>query len=151
MTNSIFGFGKPEDSPGFLLWQTTIIWQRLIKKSLESYDISHAQFVILAVTLWLESKKCDVSQSMIIDHSKLDKMAVSKSLRNLVTKGYVKRAEHKVDTRAKSVCLTKEGKKFISKLVPIIEKIDSEFFGVLKKENQSELTYILEALVIEKH
>ena len=38
MTNSPFGFDAPEDSPGFLLWQTTISWQRMIKQALELYD-----------------------------------------------------------------------------------------------------------------
>ncbi len=54
--NSTFGFDKPEDSPGFLLWQTTITWQRLIKKALEFSGISHPQFVILAITLWFENQ-----------------------------------------------------------------------------------------------
>jgi len=41
-----------EDSPGLLLWQTTIFWQRMIKKALEPYGISHAQFVIMVILLW---------------------------------------------------------------------------------------------------
>jgi hypothetical protein len=32
---SAFGFEVPEASPGFLLWQTTTAWQRLIKKMLD--------------------------------------------------------------------------------------------------------------------
>ena len=30
MSKAPFGFDKPEDSPGFVLWQTTTTWQRLI-------------------------------------------------------------------------------------------------------------------------
>jgi MarR family transcriptional regulator, organic hydroperoxide resistance regulator len=48
MSNLPFGFDRPEDSHGFLLWQTTMIWQRQIKQALEPYNISHAQFVIMA-------------------------------------------------------------------------------------------------------
>lgn len=96
-----------EDSPGFLLWQTTIIWQRLIKKALDFYNISHAQFVTLTITLWFERNNQVVSQSLIIRQSKLDKMTASKALKKLVTESYVKRLEHKEDTRAKSVLLTK--------------------------------------------
>ena len=147
MTNSAFGFDKPEDSPGFLLWQTTITWQRLIKKTLDPYNISHAQFVILAITLWFESKNHEVSQSLIIRQSKLDKMTVSKSLKNLVTAGYAKRIEHKIDTRAKSVHLTKKGKEFISNLIPVIEKIDEDFFGTIKKTEQRSLIHTLNSLV----
>lgn len=147
MTNSVFGFEQPEDSPGFLLWQTTITWQRLIKKALDPYDISHAQFVILAITLWFESKNQEVSQSLIIRQSKLDKMTVSKALKKLVAEGYVKRLEHKEDTRAKSVHLTNSGKELVSKLIPIVEKIDEDFFGVVKKTERLSLINVLNNLV----
>lgn len=147
MDNSVFGFDQPEDSPGFLLWQTTITWQRLIKKALDPFQISHAQFVILAITMWFESNNQDVSQSSIIRQSKLDKMTVSKSLKKLVAEGYVKRMEHKEDTRAKAVLLTNKGKVLIAKLVPIVEKIDDEFFSSIKKSSRLALINILNDLV----
>ena len=148
MTSKSFGFDKPEDSPGFLLWQTTITWQRLIKKALDQYDISHAQFVILAITLWFDSQNQEISQSLIIQQSKLDKMTVSKALKKLVTQGFVKRLEHSQDTRAKSVQLTKKGKEIAAKLVPIVEKIDETFFGTIKKSDQQTLIRILNQLVL---
>jgi DNA-binding MarR family transcriptional regulator len=147
MTNSAFGFDKPEDSPGFLLWQTTITWQRLIKKALDAQHISHPQFVILAVTLWFENKGEEVPQSLIIRQSKLDKMTVSQSLKKLVIDGYVKRIEHEEDTRAKSVILTNKGMALITKLIPIVEKIDADFFGTIKKNDQQLLINMLNNLV----
>jgi len=144
---SVFTVDKPEESLGFLLWQTTMTWQRLIKKALDSHHISHAQFVILAITLWFESKNYEVSQSLIIRQSKLDKMTVSKSFKKLVIEGYVKRIEHKHDTRAKAVFLTKKGRELISKLIPIVEKIDADYFGILKKTDQHSLMAILNNLI----
>ena len=73
---SAFGFEAPEDSPGFLLWQTTITWQRLIKKALEAHDVSHAQFVVMAVLLWFEEHQEDPTQIAIARLSKLDQMTV---------------------------------------------------------------------------
>lgn len=147
MADPTFGFEKPEHSPGFLLWQTMVTWQRRIKKALDPYDISHAQFVILANVLWFEGVKKTPTQIIIVRSTKLDKMTVSKSLKKLVTQGLIKRAEHKDDTRAKSVHLTTEGKAMASKLVPIVEKIDEEFFGVMSRTNQQSLINILADLV----
>jgi MarR family transcriptional regulator, organic hydroperoxide resistance regulator len=147
MTDPTFGFEKPEHSPGFLLWQTMVTWQRRIKKALDPYDISHAQFVILANVLWFEGVKQTPMQILIVRSTKLDKMTVSKSLKKLVTQGFVKRAEHKEDTRAKSVHLTTEGKIMASKLVRIVEKIDEEFFGRMSRRNQQSLINILADLV----
>lgn len=147
MADPAFGFEKPEHSPGFLLWQTMVTWQRRIKKALDSYDISHAQFVILANVLWFEGVKQTPTQILIVRSTKLDKMTVSKSLKKLAAQGLIKRAEHKDDTRAKSVHLTTEGKAMASKLVPIVEKIDEEFFGVMDRTNQQSLINILADLV----
>ncbi len=147
MKDKIFSFDQPEDSPGFLLWQTTITWQRQIKKALDPYNISHAQFVIMAVTLWFENNHRDVTQIMIIKQSKLDKMTVSKSLKKLVSDELVKRTEDKSDSRAKAVFLTKKGRNLISKLVPIVERIDNAFFGVVKKSDQQTLIAILNNVV----
>ncbi len=147
MTNLPFGFDKPEDSPGFLLWQTTITWQRLIKKALEPYDISHAQFVIMAILLWFGEHHYDTTQVLIVNASKLDKMTVSKSLKKLAAEELVNRVEHETDTRAKSVTLTDKGKNLVCKLVPIVEQIDAEFFGKALKKDQQSLIQILNKLV----
>jgi DNA-binding MarR family transcriptional regulator len=56
------------------------------------------------------------------------------------------RCESKSDTRAKWVSLTLKGKKLIQKLVPIVEKIDEEFFGGLSQKDQSILIQTLNRL-----
>lgn len=150
MVNLPFGFEKPEDSPGFLLWQTTMVWQRLIKQALEPYDISHAQFVILATLLWFEAHSYDTTQILIAQWSKLDKMTVSKSLKILVSEGLVHRMEHKKDTRAKSVSLTEKGKTLVHKLVPIVEKMDATFFGRMPDQEQKSLITILNQLTMDE-
>ncbi|MBI2707478.1 MAG: winged helix-turn-helix transcriptional regulator [Proteobacteria bacterium] len=147
LKNSSFGFEAPEDSPGFLLWQTTITWQRLIKKALDAYDISHAQFVIMAVLLWFEEHQERPTQIAIARLSKLDKMTVSKSLKKLVSLGYMSREESQQDTRAKCVRLTLAGKDLASRLVPVVEKIDETFFGALDQNEQKTLIRSLNKLV----
>lgn len=151
MRNPPFGFDAPKDSPGFLLWQTTISWQRMIKKALEPYDISHAQFVIMAILLWLHGQKREVTQIDIVTMSKLDKMTVSKSLKKLVGMDLVARHENQEDTRAKSVQLTKSGVALAGKLVPIVEGVDEDFFGELPKKQEKDLSVILQKLTVHSY
>lgn len=146
MHNLPFGFDRPEDSPGFLLWQTTMIWQRQIKKALEPYDISHAQFVIMATLLWFDAHDYDTTQVSIVMQTKLDKMTVSKSLKRLVSLGFVDRIEHQTDTRAKNVTLTDKGKEMVGTLVPIVEGVDAKFFDRVSKADQQQLIKILSQL-----
>lgn len=147
MSNLPFGFDKPEDSPGFLLWQTTTIWQRQIKKALEQYNISHAQFVIMATLMCFKAHGYDTTQILIVHWSKLDKMTVSKSLKKLVQMELVNRIEHQADTRAKSVSLTEKGKEMVCTLVPIVEGIDNTFFGKTSVSEQKSLIHILAKLI----
>lgn len=147
MINLPFEFDKHEDSPGFLLWQTTMIWQRLIRKALETYDLSHAQFVIMATLLWFEAHNYDTTQVCLINWSKLDKMTVSNSLKKLANRGLVNRLEHKKDTRAKSVFLTEKGRKLVYQLIPLVEGVDSTFFSKASSQEQKNLIQILSKLV----
>lgn len=144
--SSTFGFEKPEDSPGLLLWQATVTWQRLIKKVLDPYSLTHSQFVIMAILLWFEEHQEKPTQIAISRLSKLEKMTVSKSLKQLAAQGYISRQESQKDTRAKWVTLTPQGKELITKLVPRIEKTDADFFGGLNTADQKLLVHILNQL-----
>ena len=148
--NPPFGFNSPDHSPGFLLWQTTTGWHRLVKKALEQYQVSHAQFVIMAILLWWKGKKTDVTQVDLVKMSKLDKMTISKSLKKLVENDLVIRHEYTEDTRAKTVYLTKTGIHLVKKLVPIVESIDAKFFGQLKRTDQTNLIKVLQKLSKDK-
>lgn len=147
MNNLPFGFERPEDSPGFLLWQTTMIWQRQIKKALEPYGISHAQFVILACLMWFEAHGHETTQALVSAVTQLDKMTVSKSLKYLTLHRHVHRAQHKSDTRAKSVTLTEQGKILMRILVRLVEGIDNTFFGQASESEQEQLIRILRELI----
>ncbi|MDQ5890942.1 MAG: MarR family transcriptional regulator, organic hydroperoxide resistance regulator [Candidatus Dependentiae bacterium] len=151
MPDSTFGFEKPEQSAGFLLWQTTTIWQRLIREALEPYNIIHPQFVVMAILLWFREHNQETNQITIANWSKLDKMTVSRSLKKLADSGFVVRSEHDKDPRAKSVQLTDAGCAFIKTLVPIIENIDAQFFGRLTSTNEQCLVAILDTLTGFSH
>jgi DNA-binding MarR family transcriptional regulator len=130
--DNTFSVSKAEDSPGFLLWQVTTLWQREIKKALQPFDLTHSQFVLLASIHWLTLMKKEVTQIVLSEHSKIDPMTTSQVLRTLATKGIVTRAEHVTDTRAKTVVLTEKGKKLVKPAVAAIEKCDRAFFSPLR-------------------
>jgi len=139
---SAFFVERPEDSLGFLLWKNTTIWQRNIKASLASFDISHAQFVIMAAARWFFESKKEPTQVAIANLTGLDKMTISKSLKKLASLGIVSRSEDVRDTRAKTVILTAKGNQLIVKLVSLVEGVDRQFFGVLLDKEQKMLNQI---------
>ncbi|PHQ82097.1 MAG: MarR family transcriptional regulator [Coxiella sp. (in: Bacteria)] len=147
MSSSSFGFETPEDSPGFLLWQTTVLWQRAIKKALDVYHIAHAQFVVLANTLWFEEHQQTPTQIMIVRMSKLDKMTVSKALKKLVNDGLVGRVENSLDTRAKSISLTPQGKQLTITLIARVEAVDETYFSGISTQERQQLLGLFSKLI----
>ena len=147
MTESSFGYEKPEYSPGLLLWQTTTLWQKQIKVELDQHGMTHSQFVVLAVANWFCEHKVEATQVDIADLSKMEKMTVSKALRELTQHGFVKRREHKTDTRAKVVQITSKGAKKAKKLIPLIEFIDKQFFSCLGEQGRKSIISSFRSLV----
>lgn len=134
--DSIFSVESPNESPGFLLWQVTHLWQRQINAVLETVDLTHMQFVLLASLKWLNAHQPSVTQVDIATHAKIDKMMTSNVLRTLQSKGLLMRTEHPTDTRAKVVTITQAGELLIAKAVKLVEDTDRRFFKDASQLNQ---------------
>jgi len=125
-----FSFKRPEDSPGFLLWQITNQWQRQQRQALAKLGLTHPQFVVLAGVLWLSSLPDNtVTQKQVSDLSKIDKMSMSDLVAILLKKKLIKRMPHHKDKRAYSLILTDKGKSLVLEAVPVVEGIDAKFFS----------------------
>jgi DNA-binding MarR family transcriptional regulator len=125
-----FHFKSPNDSPGYLLGQLTMLWQRKQKKVLDPLDLTQTQFVLLAALGWLSKKNNAVTQVDIANQSNADRMMVSKVLRTLEDKGFITRKEHETDTRAKTIGLTTNGEVVLQKALIEIENADLDFFAM---------------------
>lgn len=126
-----FHFKSPNDSPGYLLGQLMILWQRKQKRVLDPLDLTQTQFVLLAALAWLSRESDAVTQIDIANQGNADRMMVSKVLRTLEEKKFITRHEHPTDTRAKTIRLTAEGEIVFRKALIAIENADVEFFAAL--------------------
>ncbi|WP_024479273.1 MarR family winged helix-turn-helix transcriptional regulator [Cellulophaga baltica] len=126
-----FKFKSPNESPGFLLGQVTLLWQRKHKKVLDPLNLTQTQFVLLTALGWLSREKDNVTQVDIANQGNADRMMVSKVLRTLEEKEFISRQEHPTDTRAKVIKLTNEGAKVLQKALTLIENADIDFFSAL--------------------
>lgn len=129
-----FHFKSPQDSPGYLLGQLTMLWHRKQKKVLDPLDLTQTQFVLLAALGWLSKNNNAVTQVDIANQSNADRMMVSKVLRTLAEKGFITRQEHETDTRAKTIRLTDTGEIVLQKAIIEIENADLDFFSILQEK-----------------
>lgn len=126
-----FHFKRPEDSPGYLLGQLTMLWQRKQKRVLDPLDLTHTQFALLCALAWLSRESDKVTQVDIANQGNADRMMVSKVLRTLEEKKFITRHDHPTDTRAKAIKLTQEGEMVLQKAIISVESADLDFFSSL--------------------
>lgn len=127
----IFEVEHAEDSPGFLLWQVSSLWQRQINAGLKPFGLTHAQFVLLASLAWLVGDERSLTQVDLANHAKMDVMMTSNVLRTLEEKDLILRKAHPTDTRAKSLSITDKGLELAGQAVRAVEEIDGDFFRPL--------------------
>ena len=82
-------YKKPEDSPGFLLWQVTNSWQRLMRRVLKEIGLTHVQFVLLTAVEWLNNAKIPATQKEVSRFANTDVMMTSQVIRALERKGLI--------------------------------------------------------------
>lgn len=117
-----------EKSTGLIFWQVSTLWQRAVKETLRQFDLTHTQYVILAVIAELSEADGEITQKNISDFSTIDPMTVSSTLRLLEKKELTQRIQSETDSRANSICNTQRGQAVLKKAVNAVEAVDNSFF-----------------------
>ena len=138
---------KPEQSPGFLLWQISTSWRTAIESVLKPMNLTHPQFVVLATLGWLTQNGERVTQAAVGKMAKLDPNTISQIMRGLELKKWIKRKQS-ADVRAKNPLLTLQGTEILKKALPVVEKADSQFFNVLNAKEMTAMLALFQKLTV---
>lgn len=123
-------YADPSESPGLALWHVTNAWQRAIRQTLARFDLTHAQFVLLATLTWMD-RSTPITQSELAAHAGTDVMMTSQVLRALESKDLVERSKHPTDGRARALSPTPAGRSLASLANLAVESADRAYFAVL--------------------
>jgi len=145
--DSPFRHARADDSPGFLLWKLTALWQQRLALVLGGHRITQTQYAILASLRWFEEQAEPPTQAHLVEHTRVDKMTLSKALRRLEAARLVKRAPSREDSRAMQVAFTAKGRKLIQQAVRDIEEADAQFFGRLGVQDLAVYQALTAALI----
>ena len=126
---TVFIYSLPEDSSGFLLWQVSNLRHKLINVELQKLDLTYVQFIIMSSLLWLNQRNGNINQITLVKFAKLDKSMTSSVLKTLIEKQLIGRVEDKIDTRAKLIYVTENGKQKLKEALKIAYDFDLKFFG----------------------
>ncbi|MEQ1733869.1 MAG: MarR family winged helix-turn-helix transcriptional regulator [Bacteroidia bacterium] len=125
------------ESSFMLLSQITNLWQADISAELKEHHLTLTEFTILSSVYWLAQQKSEVTQVNVCTHSNTKAMNASIILRKLQALGFLKRKEHSIDTRAKTISLTPKGADIIKNILIEVNLINNRFFSISKNKEES--------------
>ncbi len=128
--NTRFAAG-PSESPGLLLWRTTMRWQRVMTATLAPLDLTHVQFVLLASAMWLGRNGEPPNQVQLAAQAGTDVKMTSDVIARLEAKGLITREADPRDSRAKVIRVTATGADAAQRAIVAVEAADGAFFGAV--------------------
>ncbi|EKQ51323.1 MAG: transcriptional regulator [Clostridium sp. Maddingley MBC34-26] len=123
-----------EASTGLLFIRVYNKWHTVITRELRKLGITHPQFVVLTTLNFLSQSDENVTQASIAKMADMDVMSVSQIIKGLEKNEFIKRTTNPNDSRANAVTLLPKGQEMVRASLPIVERTDDEFFGVLKEK-----------------
>lgn len=120
--------GGPSESPGLLLWRTTMRWQRVMTAALAPLDLTHVQFVLLASAMWLGRNGEPPNQVQLAAQAGTEVKMTSDVVARLEAKGLIARETDPQDSRAKVIRITATGTAAVQKAIVAVEAADAAFF-----------------------
>jgi DNA-binding MarR family transcriptional regulator len=125
--------GRPEESPGFLLWQLANAWQRQMRIVLSPLGLTYVQAMLLTALLRLEQREAvtgtPITQGDLARFCQADATMTSQVLRTLEAKGLLERSRG-ADARARLPRLTVAGRSLAERALPLAEAVDRDFFDL---------------------
>jgi DNA-binding MarR family transcriptional regulator len=101
-------------------------------EALAPFDLTHAQFVLLASTWWLAEHDGPPRQRDLADHAGTDPMMTSQVARTLERKGLLVRDVDPDDRRAWRLQPTRAGAALARRAVVAVEAADTAYFAQLE-------------------
>jgi len=126
----------PALGAGFMLWQITNGWQRVIRAALASTGLTYVQIVLMAGLRDQLADGATISQAALAQALGADPMMTSQVLRTLEAAGLVKRERNPADTRSRLLSLTSEGKAKLAAALPLVAEVDKDFFDALGRREE---------------
>ncbi|MDW6001872.1 MarR family winged helix-turn-helix transcriptional regulator [Vibrio mangrovi] len=147
--NNPFKYDVADASPGFLLWKLTGLWHTKLSQVLSEYEITQTQYAILASLRWFKKQDQLSTQASLVSHTKIEKMTMSKAIRQLESAGLVTRKQDEHDKRLLNVYLTAKGSLTIEKAIQAVESADENFFGILDNDDLNMYKKLTSEIIIK--
>src|SRR4051812_36015169 len=135
-----------DKNPAYQMWLASNAWQRVVRKTLEPFHLTHVQFVLLASADVLGEGSSCVTQAQVARFAATDENMTSQVIRSLADRELLVRAEHPTDARARCLELTPEGHRLLMEAKAAMLPARDKFFAPLG-DRAADLAKLLSEIV----
>jgi DNA-binding MarR family transcriptional regulator len=137
-----------EESLGYRLKLAHHAWTRHFDAALRPFGLTHVQFIALYAIERRHQRGEIPSQVQVATATQLDPMMISKILRLLEERGYLKRSPHPDDPRANALHLTHAGDALLRAALPVFRDAHAAFFDCrFDADSQQALAQLLDRML----
>jgi DNA-binding MarR family transcriptional regulator len=140
---------RPDESLGYRLKLSLQAWTRYLDAALRPLGLTHLQFIALDTIELYHQRDETPSQARVAAQMQLDAVMISKILRLLEQRGYLRRSPHPDDPRANALRLTQAGRVLVHAASPVVREAHSAFFdGRLDADSKRALAALLDRVLV---
>jgi len=122
---------------------TNIVSQGIARSYRDKHDISVTEWRILAVL----GRFPGLSASEVVEHTAMDKVAISRGVKSLMERGFLQRKTDRGDRRRRQLFITPgKGQHLLNKVIPLAQKYEQFLLQALGKEETGGFFRTLEKL-----
>ena len=133
---------SPEDTVGFLLWDTTRAFTTRFSKRIASHGVTFGLWPFLRA-LWEED---GLTQRQLSERVRMKGPTTVAAVNRLEARGLVRRTHNEQDGRKINVFLTPEGRRIYDLVMPEVAAINRQGVDGLSEAEQEELKRLLRGL-----
>jgi len=111
---------------GSLVWRLATKWRTAVDRAVAPFELTHAQYVLLATLYGLSLAGARPSQRELSDTTGLEPVYVSRLSRALEEGGLIDRTESAADPRAIELGLTARGEKVVIQAIAAVRQLHDE-------------------------
>jgi len=135
--------GRLTHSPIHLLHRASQAVENAFASTVEIESLTPRQLAVLTTIAQHEG----LSQTDIVEHTRIDRSTLADIVRRLQKKGLLQRRRTKEDARAYAVKLTEEGRRVLRTVGPLAERVDRRALDALPAKRRDEFMRALASIV----
>ena len=127
----------------FLPYQLSVLSLKISKGIAEHYQDQFGINISEWRVLVLLYKNPDITAKMIAELSQMDKVRISRTVKSLLQKDYIKQSQHPLDARAKVYELNKRGQYLMRAVIPDALRYEERLLSQLSEPEREQLSHLI--------